>query len=141
MKSLLKSYTLVELMVVILILSIIAGVAIPVYNKVVDDSKAGTAQNTLRLVKHAKQTYQTEQNYDLVILRSDVIPTDNSDNLWSLLQLMNPNKVHQGAGYTFYTEDSDPKVLGVAERSSDGKKYKIYTTGDIAGDSGLPPVD
>ncbi|GEM_PF-3909014 len=131
-----KSYTLVELMVVIVMLSIIAGVAIPVYNKVMDESKAGTAQNTLRLVKHAKQTYQVEQNYDLVIPSGESM----NDVYWNALQLMNPNRVHQAAGYTFYTTDSDPNVIGVAERSSDGKKYRIYKTGDIAGDSGLPPV-
>lgn len=138
MKNLLrraKSYTLVELMVVVVMLSIIAGVAIPVYNKVMDESKAGTAQSTLRLVKYAKQTYQAEQNYDLVIPRDQSM----NDGYWNALQLMNPNRVHQSAGYTFYTEDADSNVIGVAERS-DGKKYKIYKTGDIAGDNGLPPV-
>lgn len=131
-----RSYTLVELMVVIVIVSIIAGVAIPVYNKVVDDSKGRTAQNTLRLVKHARQTYQAEQNYDLVIPFSESM----NDVYWNALQLMNPNRVHQSAGYTFYTEDGDPNVLGVAERG-DGKKYKIYKTGNITrDDDGLPPI-
>ena len=119
----------------VVMLSIVVGVALPVYNKIMDESKAGTAQNTLRLMKHARQTYQAGENYDLVISKGQGM----NDSLWNAFQLMNPNKIHQQAGYLFYNEDSNPDVLGVAERS-DGKKYRIYKTGEIVGDSGLPTV-
>lgn len=133
-----SSYTLVEVMVVIVMLSVVAGVAIPFYTKVVDNAKAKTAQNTLILIRHAKLTYERESNYDLPIEEAQY----NDGTRWEILKLDNPNAVHSDSGYQFYTTETGvPEVVGVANRSKDNLKYRIKRSGELTGDTGLPSVN
>ncbi|MBI1976415.1 MAG: prepilin-type N-terminal cleavage/methylation domain-containing protein [Candidatus Omnitrophica bacterium] len=132
-----RSYTLVEVMVVIVMLSVVAGIAIPFYTQVVDNSKAKTAQNTLILIRHAKLTYERESNFDLPIEEAQY----NDNELWGILKLDNPNTIHADSGYRFYaTESGAPEVVGVAHRTKDDLKYRIRKSGEMTG-AGLPPIN
>lgn len=55
-----KSFTLIELIIVILIVGILASFAIPQYLKAVERTKAGKAKNALGLISQAEKLYRAD---------------------------------------------------------------------------------
>ena len=55
-----KGFTLLELLIVVIVIGILAGVAIPQYLKVVERGKVAKAKNNLALIAQAEKMYRTE---------------------------------------------------------------------------------
>lgn len=65
MKKSLHGFTLVELLVVITIIGILAGIALPVFQKAQEKSRAVSDASNLRQIGLAIQTYKGDNNGDL----------------------------------------------------------------------------
>jgi len=57
-----KSFTLVELLIVVAILGVISAIGIPMYNGYIQTSKESVAQNSLRSIGLLEADYHTENN-------------------------------------------------------------------------------
>jgi prepilin-type N-terminal cleavage/methylation domain-containing protein len=57
-----KAFTLIELMVVVVILGVVAGFAIPNYTKSVERSHRKDAESNLRMIHAAQQMYAARNN-------------------------------------------------------------------------------
>ncbi len=65
-----KSFTLTELLVVIIILGVVAGFSLPQYQKMIDRNYEKQGINSLQMIYAAEQAYEAEHN--------EVWPTDSS---------------------------------------------------------------
>ena len=131
-----KSYTLVELLIVVVIMGVMVGIAIPLYEQTVEKSRARTAWTTLKLIRYAKKIYELNVG--------PIYNISESDTTWGDLKLDNPNVVHAGVGFAFSVEASPFKAE--ARRTTGdaaSETYEIDDTGTIQKNpSGgkLPPV-
>ena len=124
-----KAFTLIELLVVVLIIGILAAVALPQYQKVVERSKATQALTLLKAVAQAQQAYllaNGEYATKFDELAVDIPWTGNtqflvgtetdtkSDSNWTIqiedarsggygvnLYMIRTNGKYQGAGFRF----------------------------------------
>jgi len=92
MKNNRAAFTLIELLVTVLIISILAGIALPQYFKAVEKSRAADALTTLKAVERAINTY----------ILTNGTPTNVFDNLDITISgtQLAPNKI-QGNNFTF----------------------------------------
>ena len=67
-----KGFTLIELAIVIVIAALLAAVAVPIYNGIVDDSKWSEAKTAVGTIKASVDTYKAKMSGDLTGLT--VIP-------------------------------------------------------------------
>lgn len=56
-----KGFTLIELMVVVIIIGILAGIAIPSFNKSMENARAREARTTLELIYNAEKIYRIDK--------------------------------------------------------------------------------
>ena len=127
-----KSYTLVELMVVVVIISVIAGIAIPQYLQTMDMSRARDARITLKLVQHGERVYRSEKGGYLPIAENAL------DNYWEDLKLENPNVLYVNSGFKFSVEGTTSAFTGKARRTKDNAAYTINEAGQITATGNLP---
>jgi len=57
-----KAFTLVELLIVVLITGVLAAIAIPSYQNIVDDTREREARATLRIIYNAQRMYHVDHN-------------------------------------------------------------------------------
>jgi len=73
-----KSFTLIELLIVVAILGVISAIGIPMYNGYVQTSKESVAQNNLRAISLLEADYHTENNKYFLTLTGDQTRTINN---------------------------------------------------------------
>lgn len=75
MKTSLRGFTLVELLVVIAIIGILAGIALPVFQRAQEKSKAISDASNLRQLGLAVQNYKSDNDNDLLAVSGNGVPT------------------------------------------------------------------
>ena len=66
-----KGFTLMEILIVLIILGVLAGLAVPILTKVVDRAEIAEALESIRLTRHALARYYAEnQTYGGVVLEN-----------------------------------------------------------------------
>ena len=75
--SKLRAFTLVELMIVVLVLSIILAVAVPSWMSARERSREGVCHANLRMIEHAKEQFAMEGNKQTgdAVANTDIWPT------------------------------------------------------------------
>ncbi len=63
-----KGFTLIELAIVIVIAALLAAVAVPIYNGIVDDSKWSEAKTAVGTIKASVDTYKAKMSGELAAL-------------------------------------------------------------------------
>jgi prepilin-type N-terminal cleavage/methylation domain-containing protein len=94
-----NGFTLVELMIVVVIIGILAGVSMPRFQSAADKAKAAEAPQILTSIAGAQEAYR--------ISKGKYLPLDYNSQLnnWKLLGLNVPEKK-----YFEYTADTFPRV-------------------------------
>ena len=148
-----NGFTLIELLAVILILGIIALIAIPTVNKIIEESRRGAFQSTLENInKIVEQTCTSEQINDLpinthyVITNGKVTPAlDLKGDLpdGDIYVDNNCNVTYTLSDNTFVGTKDDPKQKPIIEKCN-GKCIK-YSEALLNGatpklDSGMIPI-
>ena len=78
-----KAFTLLELLVVILIIGILAGIALPQYKKAVLKSRFATIKNTTRAIYDAEQRYYlANAQYTKKFSDLDIAIPENASNCY-----------------------------------------------------------
>lgn len=82
------AFTLIEMLIVITIIGILAGISVPVVGGVMERARKLKALSTIKDLQVAFKSYQTEYNrYPSTATASDTVATTNaSDNFVSILQ-------------------------------------------------------
>jgi len=74
MKKTIQAFTLVELLVVIVIIAILAGIALPVFQKAQEKGKAISDMSNLRQLGIGIQAYKGDNDGSILALSTDVTP-------------------------------------------------------------------
>ncbi|MBI4335499.1 MAG: prepilin-type N-terminal cleavage/methylation domain-containing protein [Candidatus Omnitrophica bacterium] len=118
-----KGFTLLELLVVIVIIGILASIAIPNYQGMVEKSKADQAKTYLKVIRTGEKIYYAN-NTSYTACGGAV---DIKSKLGAEITEEN---------YTFsVTSSAETTFLATAARNSDGKTITIDQDGAIGGDS------
>ncbi len=76
-----KGFTLIEMLVVVLIIGILAGIALPQYNRAVEKSKVVQALITLKYMRERGQEFMLNKDvWDYVPLSNEIIGIELSNN-------------------------------------------------------------
>lgn len=106
-----KAFTLIELVIVIVILGILAGVAALSYSNVTTASKDSVAKTNVRLIKSALIFYQYKSEGNLPESISDIKSSTESDAM-VLKNLMESDAYSNPEGY-IYSWDKNLKSVTV----------------------------
>ena len=110
-----KGFTLAELLAVIVILAIIAGIAVPAYNRIKSKTNEKQYKNKLDLIKVAALKYADDTNYTAFYLEADKIKKQGDEKLY--LELDNRDNTTIMNCYTIIIQDRN----GVLDASIDEK--------------------
>lgn len=128
-----KGFTLVELMVVILIIGILVAIAVPVYNKTLDEAKKRACQANLRTIDGAVAQYCAATGTDPeTIGGSNPITIDNNSDLVKDKYLKGAPKCP--ATKEFYQVDKG--VAKCVEKEGNGGHNYSGSTGDSGNEEG-----
>lgn len=120
-RKILRAFTLVELIIVVIIIGILASVSIPQYNKVMERSRIVEASNMLGSLRGAQLRYKLETtNYATALTSIDVdMPDYDNDGTKNDGKFFTYNVVNIPAGAI--------TTVATADRKSNGMygEYKI----------------
>lgn len=108
-----QGFTLVELMVVVAVIAILAGIAMPQFMSAADKAKSAKEVADMQIIKNATQLYMIDRNVDTP-------PT--VENLYKEGYLTENVKTPKGGNYTISYEAVDGNTSkSVVVKSSDGQ--------------------
>jgi len=115
-----KGFTLIELMVVVIIIGILATIAIPSFNKSMENAREREARTTLELIYNAEKIYRLDKK----------TYSDSFDNMISYLD--DPNGASQYYDYTIDSADTVTFTATATKNDGSGNDLSIDQTGQIA---------
>ena len=101
-------FTLIELIIVLAILGMLAGLAIPQFTKVLDNSGIKTDQANLSIVQTALEVYKADNNGNLPTLAGG--GSDSFDQLVTALKeagYLKTDKIEEQSGGSFTYENGE----------------------------------
>ena len=108
-----RGFTLIELMVVVAVIAILAGIAMPQFMSAADKAKSAKEVADMQIIKNATQLYMIDRNVDTP-------PT--VENLYKEGYLTENVKTPKGGNYTISYEAVDGNTSkSVVVKSSDGQ--------------------
>ena len=128
-----KSFTLIEIMVVVIIFGILAVISLPMYNKIIKRTGFKEVASIVSLVRAGAKYYDLK--YDLTLFDTA------ADNPWDVLKVDEP--VDTGANLTYTITGGTTPVLQVSYDSTTIYTYDLNAgTGTKSGaDSAYLPAD
>lgn len=127
-----KGFTLIELMIVVVILGILVGIAVPIYSVVTTNAKKKTCYSNMRMISGAcVQYYMTHDSYD------GLVPDSGIDDLGSATLPQEFIDKFDAVGIPHCPENGKYKI----ERGSAETTIKITCTsnGEFAGHGDYHP--
>ncbi len=143
-----RAFTLIELLVVITIIAVLAGLLLPVTQRVLENSRKVTAKNTEAQIVAAVNSYQTDYGQYPVYVGNNATPmdttfgVDSGDNktLFNVLRALNANDANTktlNTRQSVYFESKNVKNAGnprdgfVVTTPAKGNKDVTLNTGDL----------
>jgi prepilin-type N-terminal cleavage/methylation domain-containing protein len=132
-----NGFTLVELMIVIVIIGILAGVSMPKFQRAADKTKAAEAPQILNAIVGAQETYRLSKG-QYVELKNDNTSADSAN--WKKLGLRFPEK-----RYFKYTVKADTVELPSGKNLADNPFYdekspEFEATAELIGSMVSAPI-
>lgn len=122
-----KGFTLVELMVVVVIIGILAGIAVPTYNNITEKAEQSAVEANLRTIDSAIMMYRAEK----AELPDDVTPVVTDTTLQDYLQSW-----PTGPGTAIYGISSGRAIVDAPDPGVGGKILDDDTLEDLPWRSG-----
>jgi len=121
-----KGFTLIELMVVILIIGILAGISIPSFNQSMEYAREKEARVTLQLIYNAEKVYRLDK-------KAYTSAATTSDTAWAPLAsyITNPNDTAQYYTYTVTPATSSTFTATAVRNGNASKTITIDQSGTL----------
>ncbi len=117
-----KGFTLMELLIVVVIIGLLSAIAVPMYKKAVEKSKASEALTTMQAVaKSEHDWYLVKNNYTKDFAELDIDLIDKEGNKAQ-------DESYEGANYTYTLQDY---LIKATRNNNEYSLYKFYEMGDI----------
>ncbi len=119
-----RAFTLVELLVVVVMLSILAAIAVPRFSSATDDARSASTQSTLAGVRSAIATYRM----NAVISGEDPFPDVNVLTGGTVVKFDIPPNPYTGVSGVQSVSSSQAQNRSVVGESSAGWNYFVDNT-------------
>ena len=107
-----RGFTLTELLIVIAVLGILAGMAVVKLNPQAERARAGEAVTLLTIIRQAEESYRFDHNGAYQPVSGDATDAD-----WDAIGLTNPNQAGGPFHYFVPAGDAPPNFVAMAQRN------------------------
>ena len=79
-------FSIIELLIVVIVIAVLAAIALPKYNKAVDETHKREAKTTLEIIRSAQQAYKidTDEYYPVSSLASNATAADEARSVLNI---------------------------------------------------------
>lgn len=108
-----KGFTLVEILITIVIISLLMAVLLTAYNRALDSSKQAACMGNLKSLGSAISMYQGDHNLKLPGLENPAYPGGGNyyDNIFTLVEQLNPYMGYADVGYKWGSANPNPNQV------------------------------
>ena len=126
-----SAFTLIELVLVVIIVGILASLALPMFGKTFEVTKANEAVAALHQIRTGERIYRQETNTYWASF--GVTPRDHIDNINATLRLFLDRRDNRNWDYSIVTPTADTFTAMAVRRGggNDGESITIDETGAI----------